>query len=141
MRSYWYGNGKSVRIALSLNALPKAGTTRDLPQALSSRFGFPLLVDWSHGVDGWDEVLIYTPQSTESTPTVPGREDLDAEFLAIWIRQAKVAGIFFANMLPDLVQILSMVASYEKALCDITENHERFMSLRARHAQTVDSKG
>ncbi len=141
MRAYWYGDGKSTRIALNQNMLPRTNTTVDVPQLLSSRFEYPRLLDWSTRVDEWDEVLVYTTQSAEVTPTVPGREDLDAEFLVIWIRQAQILALFFAKMLPDLVQVLEIVASYEKALCDITEHHERLMGLRARHAEDVADVG
>ncbi len=139
MRSYWYGDGKSIRVALSQNMLPRTNTTGDATQLLASRFEFARLLDWSTRVDEWDEVLVYTTHSPEITPKVPGREDLDAEFLVIWIRQATIVALFFAKMLPDLVQVLEIVASYEKALGDITEYHERLMSLRARHAEDVGS--
>ncbi len=137
MRAYWYGDGKLIRIALNQNMLPRTNTTVDATQLLASRFEYPRLLDWSTRVDEWDEVLVYTTQSAEVTPTVPGREDLDAEFLVIWIRQAKILALFFAKMLPDLVQVLEIVASYEKALCEITEYHERLMELRGRHAADV----
>jgi len=141
VRAYWYGDGKSIRIALNQNMLPRTNTTVDATQLLASRFEYPRLLDWSTRVDDWDEVLVYTTQSAEVTPTVPGREDLDAEFLVIWIRQAQILALFFAKTLPDLVQVLEIVASYEKALSDITEYHERLMALRARHAEDVAEVG
>ena len=138
MRTYWYGDGRVVRVPLSAGGLPKTGTTVDLPHALATRLGFAALLDWSNRLDVGDEVVIFGPQKPGSALAVPGREDLEAESLVVWMRGGAAAGLFFAQTIADLVTILSTIASYEKALCEITEYRERFMEIRARHARDTE---
>ena len=138
MRIYWYGDGRVVRVPLSSGGLAKMGTAVDLSHALATRLGFPTLLDWTNRLEVGDEVVIFGPQKPGSALAVPGREDLEAESLVVWMRGGAAAGLFFAQTIADLVTILSTIALYEKALCEITEYRERFMEIRARHAQDTE---
>ena len=106
---------------------------------LATSLGYPLLRDWSNRLDEeGDEVLVFAPQDPGVAPRVPGRDDLEAESLVVWMRRNVVASLFFAKTIADLVAILSLIASYEKALYEITEYRQRFMGMRARYARDTE---
>ena len=140
MRTYWYGEDKMVRVFLSevFQPPPAGARVQDFLTAVAASLGFPVLLDWSNKIeDEGDEVLVYAPHDPSATPEVPGREDLNAESLVVWMRRGTMAGLFFVKTLVDLVTILSMIASYQKALCEITEYQERFTELRVQHARNA----
>ena len=135
MRTYWHGDGTTIRVPLAPLALPPGSTADEQVQRISARLGFPTLLDWTTRLEEGDEALVFAPLDEGDATAVPGRDDLEAESLVIWLRRGTVAGLFFAKTMSDLVAILSMLASYEKALCEITEYRERFMQIRAHHAR------
>src|SRR3954451_17452159 len=139
MWTYWHGDGKLIRVSIVLP--PVKVVSSDLPQAIAAYLGFPIILDSSNRVEDGDEVLVYGPREAGTVQTLPGRDDLPTESLAVWLRGRTVTGIFFAKNIGDLVAILSMIAGYEKALCDITEYGERFVEIRARHAQDAEPAG
>jgi hypothetical protein len=134
MRTYWHGDGTAVRVPLAPIVLAPGSTTDQLIQAISAKLGFATLLDWTNRIEEGDEVLVFAPEDAGEGATVPGRDDLETESLVIWVRRDSIAGLFFAKTMADQVGILSMLASYEKALCEITEYRERFMEIRARNA-------
>ena len=138
MRIYWHGDGKVVRIPLKPGFLPRGGVREDVTHTLAAQLGFPLLLDWGNQLTEGDEVLVFVPEDANTAPTVPGREDLEAEWLIVWMRGGVVANLFFARTIADLVTTVSMIASYEKALCDITEYRQRFLEIRGRQARYVE---
>ena len=79
---------------------------------------------------------MFGPRDARVIATVPGRDDLEADSLVVWLRRGTVsAGLFFAKTIADLVAIMAMLASYEKSLCEITEYRERFTEIRLRNAK------
>ena len=138
MRTYWHGDGTTVRVLLAPIAVPPGSTTDQLVAAITAKVGFPTLLDWTNRIEEGDEALVFAPLDQGAAMAVPGRDDLEAESLVIWLRRGAVAGLFFAKTMADLVGILAMIASYEKALCEITEYRERFMQIRAHHARETE---
>ncbi len=138
MRTYWHGDGNAVRVPLAPIALQPGSSRDQVVQAISAGLGFPVLLDWSNRLEEGDEVLVFAPPDQGAATSVPGRDDLQAESLVVWQRRGEVAGLFFAKTMADLVAILSMLASYEKALCEVTEYRERFLEIRARHARETE---
>ena len=68
---------------------------------LAASFGYPLLGDWSNRLDEeGDEVLVFSPQDPGVAPSVPGREDLEAETLVVWMRRNVVASLSLPRRLP-----------------------------------------
>jgi hypothetical protein len=140
MRTYWHGEGKITRISLPPLAMRDTTMPGNLPQLLAASLGFPSLLDWTNRLEQGDEVVVFGPSVAGTIAFVPGRDDLEADSLVVWMRRGAVAGLFFAKTVADLVAIMAMLATYEKALCDITEYRERFTEIRMRHAQEADDR-
>ena len=140
MRTYWHGEGKISRISLPPVNMRDTNTQSNLPQLLAASLGFPTLQDWTNRLEEGEEVVVFGPRDAGVIATVPGRDDLEADSLVVWMRRGTVAGLFFAKTIADLVAIMAMLASYEKALCEITEYRERFTDIRLRNARDTDDR-
>lgn len=139
MWTYWRGEDKLVRVSLAVPPEVLTHESSETLQAITAHLGFPQLLDWSNRLDDGDEVLIFGPAEAGAAMPVPGRDDLQAESLAVWLRCGKLTGFFFAKTIADLAAVLSMIAAYEKALCEITEFGERFVEIRARSARDISN--
>ena len=140
MRTYWPGEGKITRISLPPIREREANVSGNLPQLLAASLGFPTLLDWTNRLEQGDEVVVFGPKVAGSFAHVPGRDDLEADSLVVWMRGSAVSGLFFAKTIADLVEVMVMLASYEKALCEITEYRERFTEIRMRHAKDTEER-
>ncbi len=134
MRAYWHGDKTVVRIPLNLMALAGEGTTPDALGTFAAGLGFPTLQDWSQQSTDGEGVLIYTPDVARDAPTVPGRDDLDAEAFVVWLRRRTVAAFFFAKTIADLTAVLALIASYEAALRQISAHADDALQLRVQQA-------
>ena len=114
MRTYWHGEGKISRISLPPVNMRDTNTQSNLPQLLAASLGFPTLLDWTNRLEEGEEVLVFGPRDAGAIANVPGRDDLEADSLVVWMRRGTVAGLFFAKTIADLVAIMAMLASYEK---------------------------
>jgi hypothetical protein len=140
MRTYWHGEGKITRISLPPIGVREAPAPGNLPQLLAGSLGFPTLLDWTNRLEQGDEVAVFGPKIAGSFAHVPGRDDLEADSLVVWMRNGGVSGLFFAKTIADLVEVMTMLARYEQALCEITEYRERFTEIRMRHAKDTDER-
>ena len=132
MRTYWYGDAQVLRVPLS--ALPSVeAATPDALAAFAAGMGFPALLDASTYATSGAGILVFGPAEGQVPPSPPGREDLDAESLVIWLRQGTVTALLFAKTIADLATILAMIATYEDALAQISAQGEQ--ALRRRGAQ------
>ena len=140
MRTYWHGEGKISRISLPPVNMRDTNTQSNLPQLLAASLGFPTPQDGTNRLKEGEEVVVFGPRDAGVIAIVPGRDDLEADSLVVWMRRGTVAGLFFAKTIADLVAIMAMLASYEKALCEITEYRERFTDIRLRNARDTDDR-
>ena len=134
MRTYWYGDAQVLRVPLS--ALPTADTvTMDGLAAFAAEVGFPKLLDASTFAGAGEGVLVFGPPEGQPPPSPPGREDLDAESVVVWVRQSVVTALLFAKTIGDLAAILAMIATYEHALEQISTQGEQALRRRVEQAQ------
>ena len=136
MRIYWYGDGKMTRIRLTSTALPQGIMTMEAIATLAQDLGFPVLLDWSSGLDEGEGVAVFGTHNLEAVPP-PGREDLEADSLVVWVRVANVTGLFFTKALADTAAILSVITTYMKAFNELAELGHQAVELRAQRAEIV----
>jgi hypothetical protein len=136
MRTYWYGDGQVLRVPLSAMPAVQAATA-DALAAFAAGVGFPSLLDRSKHADDGEGVLVFGPPEGQPPPNPPGREDLDAESMVIWLRQRTVTALLFAKTIGDLATILAMIAAYEHAIEQISAQGEQAQQRRMEQAQEV----
>ena len=136
MRIYWYGDGRMSRLRLGSRSLSGCRMTMEIVSSLARDLGFTRLVDWSSEVDEGEGVAVFGTWDWQAVPP-PGRDDLEADTLVIWVRADGVAGLFFAKAAVDTAAILSMIATYLKGLHEISELAKQAVELRARRAERV----
>jgi hypothetical protein len=139
MRTYWYGDGQVLRVPLSAMPAVDAATMGALP-AFAAGMGFPSLLDRSEHADDGEGVLVFGPPEGQPPPSPPGREDLDAESVVIWLRQHTVTALLFAKTLADLATILAMIATYEHSIGQISAQGEQALQRRVELAQEVQTR-
>lgn len=134
MRIYWYGDGKMTRIRLTSMALPEGTMTMEDIGTLAQNLGYPLLLDWSSGLDDGEGVAVYGTREMHAV-SPPGREDLEADSLVVWVRVTTVAGLFFTKALADTAAILAVITTYMKAFNELAELGHQALELRAQRAE------
>ena len=139
MRTYWFGEGKMVRVPIVPASSAKAGTPEELAHTLAASLGFTTLLDRTTTADEGEGVLVFGPHDPTRVPTPPGRDDLDADSLVVWMRASEVTGLFFSKTFADVVAILSMIATFTQALGDITAQGEHALLDRGQRAPQVTS--
>jgi hypothetical protein len=133
---YWYGDGHVLRVPLS--ALPPGDAlTEDAFATFAAGLGFPTRLDGSRHAASEAGVLVFGPAAGQARPSPAGREDLDAESVVIWLRQRTVTALLFAKTIRDLATILSMIATYEHAIEQISAQGEQAQQRRMEQAQEV----
>ena len=133
MRIYWYGDGKMTRIRLTSTIVPEGMMTMEVLNTLAQDLGFSVLLDWSSGLDEGEGVAVFGTRNMEAVPP-PGREDLEADSLVVWVRVATVAGLFFTKALADTAAILSVITTYMKAFNELADLGLQSLELRAQRA-------
>ena len=140
MRIYWYGDGKMLRIRLTSAVLPQGTMTMEAFSTLARDLGFPVLLDWSSGLDDGEGVAVFGIRNLEAVPP-PGREDLESDSLVVWVRASAVAGLFFTKALADTAAMLAVITTYMKAFNELTDLGHQAMELRSERAEIVVSSG
>src|SRR5919202_5961892 len=113
MRTYWYGDGQVLRVPLSAMPAVDAATMGALP-AFAAGMGFPSLLDRSEHADDGEGVLVFGPPEGQPPPSPPGREDLDADSVVIWLRQHTVTALLFATTVADLAAHLATSVTFDQ---------------------------
>jgi hypothetical protein len=119
LRAYWYGDGHILRVPINAPA-PMGALTEDALAAVAAGLGYPTRLDGSRQAAGEEGVLVFGPAEGYASANPPGREDLDAEAVVIWVRERAVTALLFARTIGDLSAILAMIAAYEQAIEEIS---------------------
>jgi hypothetical protein len=136
MRIYWYGEGQITRVRLTEVPSPERTMTLETTVKIAEGLGFAVLLDWSVGAEQGDGVAIFGTK-TQDSMVLPGREDLEADSLVIWVRGGSISSIFFIKTFTDTAALLQIISSYMKTLWDISDLSRQEILLRARRADVA----